>query len=397
MKVVLAGISTRAVAESAARAGFAVTAIDAFADVDQYPSVRAQSLGEQFSPDGAARRSQTIPCDAVAYGSNFENHPSAIASLAEGRALWGNAPDVIRRVRDPVAVADALGRRRLVGPRIVRSAAALKGPRYTAGGAMSPYTHECSAGLSGPRWLVKPLASGGGHGIRQWQHSEEVPRRHYLQEFIDGTPASIVFVACGGAVVPIGFSRQLVGDDVFGVTGYRYCGNILTAAGEDDDLLDAAHCVAAAVGEEFGLVGVNGIDLIVREGIPYAIEVNPRWCASMELVERAYGLSVFGAHAAACRDGRLPVFDLARARRDVSAVGKAVVFARRDLTVGDVRAELTSLAGLGDLRDIPNPGTSIRAGHPICTVFASGRDATQCRDELVRRAAAVEASLTGML
>jgi predicted ATP-grasp superfamily ATP-dependent carboligase len=380
LKVVLAGISTRAVAESAARAGFAVTAIDAFADVDQYPSVRALSLGEQFSPGGAARRSQTIRCDAVAYGSNFENHPSAIASLAKGRALWGNTPDVVRCVRDPKLLSDTLRRRGLAVPEAVHN------------------SRIPTAELRSNRvWLLKPLASGGGHGIRPWKDSHEVPHRYYLQETIDGTPASIVFVASGGVVVPIGFSRQLVGDNVFGVTGYRYCGNILTAAGEDDDLLDPARRVAAAVGEEFGLVGVNGIDLIVRESIPYAIEVNPRWCASMELVERAYGLSVFGAHAAACRDGTLPVFDLARARRDVTAVGKAVVFARRDLTVGDVRAELTLLAGLGDLRDIPNPGTSIRAGHPICTVLASGRDAAACRDELVRRAAAVEASLTGML
>ncbi len=52
-------------------------------------------------------------------------------------------------------------------------------------------------------------------------------------------------------------------------------------------LADTASALASAVTGEFGLVGVNGIDFIVRDGIPYAIEVNPRWCASMELVERA--------------------------------------------------------------------------------------------------------------
>jgi predicted ATP-grasp superfamily ATP-dependent carboligase len=393
LKVLLAGVSTRAAAESAARAGFDVTAIDAFADVDQHPSVRTRSLRDQFSADAAALRARTIACDAVAYGSNFENHPRAIASLAHGRALWGNPPDVVRRVRDPVAVADALGRRGLAGPRVVRSAAALKGPRYTTSGAVSPYTHECSAGLSGPRWLLKPLASGGGHGIRLWQRGDEVPRRQYLQELVDGTPASIVFVASGGAVVPIGFSRQLIGDLALGVSGYRYCGNIMTAAGEDDDALESAQRVAAAVGEEFGLVGVNGIDLIVRHGVAYAIEVNPRFCASMELVERAYGLSVFGAHAAACRDGRLPAFDLAQTRRGVTAVGKAVVFARRDVTVGDLRTQLPSLSGSGDLRDIPKPGTSIKTHRPVCTVFATGRDASDCRAELVRIAEHVYQSL----
>ena len=77
--------------------------------------------------------------------------------------------------------------------------------------------------------------------------------------------------------------------------------------------MDAASAIARAVAKEFELVGVNGIDFIAADGVPYPIEVNPRWCASMELVERAYGVSMFGLHAAACTAGTLPVFDLSRA------------------------------------------------------------------------------------
>src|SRR5206468_3324723 len=98
----------------AARAGFAVTAIDAFADLDQHPAVRALSLPRDFaarpSAHAAARAARTIACDAVAYLSNFENHPGAVSALAAGRALWGNPADVLRRVRHPVLVADALRR-----------------------------------------------------------------------------------------------------------------------------------------------------------------------------------------------------------------------------------------------------------------------------------------------
>jgi predicted ATP-grasp superfamily ATP-dependent carboligase len=383
LKVVLAGVSTRAAAESAARAGFDVTAIDAFADVDQHPSVRARSLRDQFSANAAALRARTIACDAVAYGSNFENHPRAIASLAHGRALWGNAPEVVRRVRDPKLLLDTLRRRGLASPDVIDRS-------WIPSRESRPSTPESRGDRA---WLLKPLASGGGHGIRVWQRGDDVPRRHYLQELVDGTPASIVFVASGGAVVPIGFSRQLIGDEALGVSGYRYCGNIMTAGGEDDDAVESARRLAAAVGEECGLVGVNGIDLVVRNGVAFAIEVNPRWCASMELVERAYGLSVFGAHAAACQDDRLPAFDLAKTRRGVTAVGKAVVFARRDVTVGDLRTELPSLAGSGDLRDIPKPGTSIKKSRPVCTVFAVGRDASDCRAELVRIAERVYQSL----
>jgi uncharacterized protein len=379
LRVLLAGVSTRAAAESAARAGFAVTAIDAFADADQHPAVHAQALRGRFSADAAALLARTISCDAVAYGSSFENHPRAVDLLAAGRRLWGNASDVIRRVRDPTLLSRALRQRGLPAPAVANNESQASNPK------------------SQSEWLLKPRASGGGRRVRRWRHGMRLPPACYLQELIDGTPGSVAFVAARGRVVPIGFCRQLIGEESFGASGFRYCGNILTAAGDDDDAVDAVCALAGAVGEEFGLVGVNGVDIIIQTGVPYAIEANPRWCASMELIERAYGLSVFGVHAAACRDGELADFDLARARRATQAVGKAIVFARRDVMIGDLRTRLPDSAGAGDLRDIPNPGTPIRSGRPVCTVFAAGCDAAACRDQLTRRAAAVYASLDAML
>ena len=252
-------------------------------------------------------------------------------------------------------------------------------------------------GRTGPaegRWLVKPLASGGGHGVRMWRRGARVPRGSYLQQFVDGTPASVVFVAAARGAVPIGVSRQLVGEAAFGSAGYRYCGSILAPAGDpqfghDAALFDAACALARAASEDFDLVGANGIDFIAHNGVAWPIEVNPRWTASMELVERAYGLSVFGAHAAACASGARPDFDLARARRGARACGKAVVFARHDVVLGDTRAWLEDVT----VRDVPHPGESIRAGRPVCTVLADGADAAACHAALVRRADRVYADL----
>jgi predicted ATP-grasp superfamily ATP-dependent carboligase len=226
-----------------------------------------------------------------------------------------------------------------------------------------------------------------------WRRGARVPHDCYLEEFIDGTPGSVVFVASGGRAVPLGVFRQLIGEAPFGASGYRYCGNILVAAGGDTAVVDAACALAGAVSEEFGLIGVNGIDFVAKQGVPHAIEVNPRWCASMELVEQAVGLSVFGAHAAACRDGVLPDVDLVRAHCGSVAVGKAVVFARHDVVAGDTRAWLAEGNG-GDIRDVPRPGARIGAGRPVCTVFASGRDERECHASLVRRAGRIYAELT---
>ncbi len=111
--------------------------------------------------------------------------------------------------------------------------------------------------------------------------------------------------------------------------------------------------------------------------------MNPRFTAAMELVERAYGLSLFDVHAQACR-GVLPAFDLAAARRRTpEAVGKAIVYARRASAVGDTRSWLLD----PDVRDISPPGTRFSRREPICTIFARGRDAAACFAALERRAA----------
>lgn len=362
VRVLIAGVSARAAAASAARAGFEVTAIDGFADLDQHEGVRAISLrhdsGGRFTAHAAANAARTIDCDAVAYLSNFENHPSAVATLAADRALWGNSPDVLRRVRDPRILGEALRRRGCAVPEM---------------------------GSASARLLVKPLASGGGHGVREWHAGSDVPGHFYLQQFIEGTAGSVVFVAARGRAVPLGVTRQLIGEDAFGSSGFAYCGNILAPADGGQfskKLVDASFELAREVTEEFDLVGVNGVDFIVRGDVPYAIEVNPRWCSSMELVERAYGVSVFGAHAMACARRALVPFDVARSGQAAQAVGKAILFARHDLIVGDTRPWLDDLT----VRDIPHPGEHIAAGGPICTVFATGHDGAACYRSLVRRA-----------
>jgi uncharacterized protein len=372
-RVIIAGVSTRAAAESAARAGYAVTSVDAYGDLDQHPAVRVVSLprdvGVPFTPRAAARAARSESADSVVYLSSFENHPRAVEILATGRALWGNPPEVLRCVRDPRLLADALTRRGFPTARI-----------WTPGPAPG-LPQACPE--RDPDLLLKPRRSGGGQGVRHWSGDARIPRGHYVQEFIDGTPASIVFVAAGGRAIPLGISTQLVGKTAFGGSGYRYCGNVLHSC--PDDLFTSAGALAQAVTEEFGLVGVNGVDFIARRGVPYAIEVNPRWSSSMELVERAYGISVFDLHAAACRNSELPAFDLACAWQTRPAFGKAIVFAREDSIAGDTRTWLTDPT----VRDVPHPGERITRGQPVCTVFANADDVGRCETALESRAARV--------
>jgi predicted ATP-grasp superfamily ATP-dependent carboligase len=207
---------------------------------------------------------------------------------------------------------------------------------------------------------------------------------------VEGVPGSVVFVSAGKRAVPLGVSRQLVGDAAFGAHGFRYCGSILAASGDgafgdDPALVSAAESLAVAAAAELDLVGVNGVDFIARGSLPIAIEVNPRWPSSVELVERAVEDPVFAVHAEACMAGALPV----RARPLRRVFGKAILFAREDVTAGDTRRWLAD----PDVRDIPSPGEHIRAGHPVCTVFVRAGTMSGCYAALVERADAVYAQL----
>jgi uncharacterized protein len=367
-RVLIAGITTRAMAISAARAGYRVTAVDAFGDMDlraEADVVTLSSSGLPYAPTRAALAAGRISADYAAYTSNFENYPRAVSLLGHGRQLLGNSAEVLNRVRNPIELMKAV---RTQGFPVPETRATI--PR---------------SGTRRRVWLVKPRRSGGGHSIRVWHAGVPVSRSSYLQERISGTPGSIVFAADGKQSVPLGLSRQLVGDSRLGAHGFRYCGSLLGGGkarlfAEADELLARAAALAAYVTSEFGLVGLNGLDFIAHDGVPYPIEVNPRYSASMELVERLHGFSMFEIHLRACR-GSLPA-----APPSISAVeGKAIVFARRNVRVGK------TLAWMNPARfaDVPHPGEPIGRGHPICTVFATANSARACHHLLLQRSAAV--------
>ena len=342
---------------------------------------------------------RTIECDAVVYLSSFENHPNAVSELAAGRALWGNSPAVLRRVRDPNLLAEALRRRGLSALDVSDAAAPALHPasrfsRTSVSDARRP-SHDFDRS-----WLVKPLASGGGHGVRRWQVGAPNPAR-LLPAGVCGGNAWIGRVRRGrrarGAtrcVSPAG--RRTVLRSI----GYGYlrehsrgCGRQQFA--RDEALVDAACALTRVVTEEFGLVGVNGIDFVARDGVPYALEVNPRWSASLELVERAYGFSVFGAHAEACASN-----DAAPVRSQTGATRLRCRRQGRGLRAARRRGRRhTSVAGrrlcrrrserprhFAPGRTNPRRPTGL---HRIC----GGADSVACHAALVQRADRVYAEL----
>lgn len=319
-----------------------------------------------FEPTAVAEH-VTMPYDAVAYTSNFENHPDALELLARGSTIMGNAPNVLRDVRHAERV-----------QQVLEAAGLPTAPVYAA-------VRDATVRAHGRALLAKPRRSGGGAGIRPWRAAEPLLDGELLQEWVDGVPASLVFLADGRDAVLLGLTKQLVGDPAFGASGHRWCGNILGGAQgrvvpAQEDVLGSAAAAAQALARGFGLRGINGIDFIARNGEAVVIEVNPRWTAAVELVERSLGLSLFAAHAAAVEGSLLPLPSAGD-----SVVGKAVVFAPHDCTAPATDSWLEDIT----LADVPASGTAMPRGAPICTIFADAASGDACHMALVERAAAI--------
>ena len=79
--------------------------VDYFGDLDQQRLCETHSLRERglgYSPAAILEVARTLSYDAVVYCGGLENHPDVVAELARDRVLLGNAPETLRRVREPI-------------------------------------------------------------------------------------------------------------------------------------------------------------------------------------------------------------------------------------------------------------------------------------------------------
>ncbi|GAB4250320.1 MAG: ATP-grasp domain-containing protein [Thermoleophilia bacterium] len=376
MRILAVGLSTRAIAESAFRAGRPLLTLDLFGDLDQRRlgenlSLR-RDLGLSWTPQAVLRAAGMIDYEGLVYTSNLENQPRLVTRLAAGRRLLGNPAEVLWAARD-------WGELR----RVCREEAILHPVTLLPGEEVPTKTGE--------RYLVKPVRSGGGRRIRVWR-GEPLRPGWLLQKKIPGIAASVSFVADGRRSVVLGLTEQLLGRREFGARGFQWCGNVFpcplpqpASAGVYAEIRRMANRLTSRL----GLQGVNGLDLVLApfQGrlAPFLIEINPRFSASVELVERALRMSAFTAHERAFAR-ELPEYFPAPGAG--AYLAKAVVFARTCVRVPWTEGWLRN-----GCRDVPHPGEKLEPGQPICTVFAQGSSREECVAGLVSAADWVYADL----
>jgi uncharacterized protein len=346
--IIVVAYSARALASSAAHAGFAPLSIDVFGDDDtremSLASVKLEGgLSDGLTLDKVLSAVETLISAhdpvGLAYGAGFEHQPETIAAIARRTRIFGNEAETLKRAKDPIALAQVCE---------------ANGVRHPGIAFAPPDEPEL--------WLIKRRGGAGGGHIAP-AAGASASADCYFQRRVGGKSISALFLASGKKAEIVGLSMQWTAPTP--VSPFRYGG----AAGPVDAGPSQAREIArsvAAVASELDLAGLNSADFMVSDDAVWLMEINPRPGATLDVFE-SNGAPLFARHIAACEGRLVP------ASSNSQFKAAEIVYAPHDIVV----------RGKGNWPDWAvdrsPPGTRIAAGDPLCTALASGATVNAAR------------------
>ncbi|MDI9632671.1 MAG: ATP-grasp domain-containing protein [Methanolinea sp.] len=339
--VLVAGFSTRHVAKSAHAAGYTVYAVDHFCDQDlswyTHDMIRFEDLDDLPAAVsemcGRHRIDWAIPT-------------SGAEALLRDLPVLGTPPGVAARFLDKLATQEFFESLGVPVPRLRgdNQYPAMVKPRWGSGG-----------------WRNRVVSSA--RELASWRE-EFGAIEAIVQEVVEGIPASVSCLADGrGHARAVAANMQILRGA--GDSAYGFCGSLTPL---DHPLAQRMAACAERIAASSGCRGCIGIDFVLGERDFFAIEVNPRFQATLDTVEMSLGINLFSAHVQACH-GTLPSPDTLHPAR---VAVRRILFAERDCTVeGDLSPLFPAVS------DIPWPGASFEEGQAIVSVYGWGETAEE--------------------
>lgn len=357
--------SCRSIARSITEAGYKCRGLDLFADWDTARLCEVDAVSDWKMAFREA--AQYSPKMQIVWGSGVDNAVlDPQHALPEDRccAIAGSS---LVRCRDPFFVASCL---------------------HQAGFPALALTRQRP---TGGRWIQKPFRSGGGEGVRLCLSGDNScvrtnegapPLPVYYQKFKLGSVYGATFIADSKQCALMGVCRQF--HRTHRDWHFLYSGS----AGPvklKEALISKIQRLGDVVAESCGLLGWFGIDFVVNQDHPWLIEINPRYTASMEILERVSGRSFFDQHRSAFQGGA-PGQTSALVVGDGSILGKQYVFWQEKEPLRITAPLQQWLIDFGHpkgfVTDIPQVETLIGPQEPVCTVWASAADCESVEQRL---------------
>lgn len=378
--LLIVGVDTVSIAVSAKKAGYNVYAVDYFGDLDlQRVCSECKSLIKQKSGISCGRISllfrpeafyhmakdlvKKFDIDVILLSSGLDDDFEVLYALNDLAPILGNNPQTIEKVRKKTKFFEELE---------------LLGIDYPETFVVENEDEAIKAAekLNFPL-VVKPSKGFSGTGVRIARNFKELKNffsyvslfseKVLIQKLVKGVHASTSFLATSDDVKFLTLNEQLLGKRfLFQQEPFGYCGNIVPLK-IDNNIVTRCRKIVEDIAQHFGLRGSNGIDLVIsRVGIPYVVEVNPRFQGTLECVEKVLEINLTEAHINACLHDFLP-----KTREKISNVcTRLILYAPKRVLVPD-------LTIISHVRDIPFPGCIIEKGEPLCSVVVERETRTR--------------------
>ncbi|MBY9005879.1 MAG: ATP-grasp domain-containing protein [Candidatus Lokiarchaeota archaeon] len=227
-------------------------------------------------------------------------------------------------------------------------------------------------------FILKKKQSSGGINIYKINNQEQFYLRlriiknqkqeqeWLVQEYIEGSNISCTVIANGIETNVISINQQIIG---FGFLNapeeYTYCGNIVPTNIIKKEM-DTIKNLSIFLSNTLGLTGINGFDFVIRNNIPYLMEINPRIPGSIRVSEEYLTTNLLKLH--------IDSFFLNRwnsIKKSLTSIKKKrfctklIFFAPKDLSIDNIN----KINKLKHIHDKTEPLKKILKYEPVCTIL----------------------------
>jgi uncharacterized protein len=373
--VYVVGASGRSAAESVRQAGFRAIVVDLYADRDSGEA--CDILQIESYPDSVAAQLKSLEHGVVLLAGGMENHVELIDQVGKYHRILGPNVEQIKRIRDHEFLVSSINKSDHDG--------VLRFPETV------PTVHDVDPK---DNWLCKSFFGCGGFHIERF-HDDYFANlkegNYYFQREVTGQSVGTVFLCERSNVQLLGVTAAIDSLMHQSITGpqpilppmaYRGSYGLIALP----NIVKEAMCNwAFSFAQSLDYTGIMQADWITCNSVAWLLEVNPRWTASMEIIEWAQGCNLFSIQASL--DNELKLM-LSTAPAMVSRIApmnilyKAIQYANSPFIVSEEQSNEMLASKFNRFErnapsssdrfgwcDIPRAGTPIETGQPIASYF----------------------------
>ena len=214
---------------------------------------------------------------------------------------------------------------------------------------------EISKNEPNTKYILKPVKGSGGYNIHLLNKKDlELEDDEYImQEYINGINLSSSILGSKNRKKTITNTRLLTEHDLKKNNNYRYIGNILPL--NDNKINEKMAETSEKLGHEFNLIGSNGVDYILNKNGIYVIEINPRIQGTFECIEKSYNINMIDAH-------------IKSTQGEIIEIPKAKCYTYKKIIYSPTRFKYKKIK-LNNIYDIPHYGSITEKDEPLLTII----------------------------